>query len=79
VLPLRTSQLQVIAFLDQRVAELSRCLDYEPFRYFRTFFSSVFPPTAHLKMKKGTAQLIVAGVGIFHLEWAAKPWQTCEL
>ncbi|KAG2121325.1 amino acid transporter [Suillus clintonianus] len=26
----------------------------------------------------GTAQLVVAGIGIYHPEWNAAPWQTCK-
>ncbi|KAG6827392.1 hypothetical protein H0H92_011965 [Tricholoma furcatifolium] len=32
--------------------------------------------TISLSVTFGTAQLIVAGAGIFHPEWVAKPWQT---
>lgn len=32
----------------------------------------------HSRHFTGTAQLVVAGAGIYHPEWIATPWQTCK-
>ena len=39
--------------------------------------SHVFRNHRLTRILQGTAQLIVAGAGIYHPDWVATPWQTC--
>ncbi|KAG5350741.1 hypothetical protein C0989_009441 [Termitomyces sp. Mn162] len=76
VLSPRVTQISSRLVLDQWVALYRRNLDREPCGSFRaTFF--IFHRVMNLTYLQATAQLLIAGVAIFHPEWVVTPWQTC--
>lgn len=62
--------------VDQWLAYHDRRMDYFAERQFWCFaFSPLI--SVYLLRHQGTAQLIVAGAGIYHPDWIATAWQTC--
>lgn len=69
------ASLPFIVFLDQWVVKYGWRVDYLPFCGLRTY--SFGMQISSLILPQGTAQLLVAGVTIYHPEWVATTWQTC--
>lgn len=60
------------------MAQRGRKLDHHVERY--VWYYTVSSSESHRLttcILQGTAQLIVAGAGIYHPDWVATPWQTC--
>lgn len=77
--PPRVTQESGALIMDKWVADDGGRVDDLPVSHFR----KTAVPCDSMRLSdqgalQGTAQIIVAGAGIFHPDWVAKSWQTCE-